>query len=459
MSTLERAIRRAASAFGVGLALQAIAGVALSADDYDVATHQLHLPTLTLGAATYSNVTVAVAGIISGPSGSTAGGNADVYDAGKRQLTVQTVNVGSTVYHNVVVRVSGPVTIGDASGVDQYDGQQLTIPFVQVGGTLRSNVVTAVGGVLQVAGGMPTGGPDTYSVQSGQLAIPAVLDVATHRVYTNVVVVPGKLFSAGGLYSTVHELVVHSFGGVGTSGGTDGAVPAGGLLLASDGNFYGLTNYGGDYNYGTVYRITPGGAESVLYAFSEDFLSKVNPDGANPVGTLIEGSDGYLYGNTGNGGQYLGGTVFRLMPNGPSVSPGAETLYSFLNQSPLDGAGPQCGLVAGPDGDFYGTTPSGGPDGAGTVFRVTPAGQESLLYDFTGTLNTMDGASTRGGLVLGQDGNFYGAATYSGPFAAHGGVFFRLTPGGTETLLHSFAGGTDGSWPFDTPVAASDGNF
>ncbi len=129
-----------------------------------------------------------------------------------------------------------------------------------------------------------------------------------------------------------------------------------------------------------------------------------------------------------------------------------NTIYSFSGGT--DGAYPALGrVVQGRDGLLYGVTWVGGASNLGTVFRVTMAGVETVLYDFDGT----HGASPIGGLILGTDGNFYGTTSAGG--AAGLGTLFRITPQGTLDVLHSFTGGDDAQGPVAPPVEASDGNF
>ncbi len=117
---------------------------------------------------------------------------------------------------------------------------------------------------------------------------------------------------------------------------------------------------------------------------------------------------------------------------------------------------PFAGLIQGRDGNFYGTTYQGGASGHGTVYKLTPSGIETVLYTFAG--GSSDGADPEAGLIQGRDGNFYGN-TYQGGASGLGTVF-KLTPSGTETVLHAFAGGSsDGANPSANLVQSSDGNL
>ena len=243
------------------------------------------------------------------------------------------------------------------------------------------------------------------------------------------------------------ESVLHSF----FDGLTDGGGPAGSLIQASDGNFYGTTPSGGANDVGTVFKITPAGTETVLYSFKG-----APADGAEEPGTpdgLIQASDGNFYGMTQLGGANGFGTVFEITPTGTET-----VLYSFKG-GPSDGAeAPGCpgSLIQAGDGNFYGMTDEGGANGFGTVFEITPAGVETVLYSFKG--GTVDGANPYDSLIQAQDGDFYGVTQRGG--TDNSGTVFKMTPSGTETVLHSFTGGaSDGAVPPGSLIQASDGNF
>ncbi|MDR3415693.1 MAG: hypothetical protein P4L83_05865, partial [Nevskia sp.] len=234
--------------------------------------------------------------------------------------------------------------------------------------------------------------------------------------------------------------VLHSFAGA------DGTAPRK-LTLGRDGNFYGAAFQGGSGGYGTVFRIAPDGAFNVLYSFTG------NPDGALPNGPLLEGSDGNFYGLTQAGGSsancsfYLApncGTVYKITPDGRET-----VLHSFAG-SPNDGALSDCGtcftsawgLVEGTDGNFYGITLQGGSyaqqncsAGCGTLFRITPEGEETVLHSFTGPWDPPnDGWGPSGSLVETSPGVFWGT-TQSG-VTGWGNVFKYTAPytGPTVTI-------------------------
>src|ERR1051325_1866386 len=141
--------------------------------------------------------------------------------------------------------------------------------------------------------------------------------------------------------------------------GTDGNSPEASLVQGSDGDFYGTTPLGGAHARGTVFKIDSTGNLTTLHSFSG-----FPTDGAAPIGGLGEGSDGNFYGTTASGGAFFQGTVFRMN------SPGATTVLHSFNTFLGEGAVPVAGLVQGSDGNFYGTTVLGGDQFQGTVFKI-----------------------------------------------------------------------------------------
>jgi uncharacterized protein (TIGR03437 family) len=221
--------------------------------------------------------------------------------------------------------------------------------------------------------------------------------------------------------------------------GSNGAGPAGGLIQATDGNYYGVTGGGGLSGDGTIYRLTPAGVLTTIYTFARS-------DGAYPGGGLIQGTDGNFYGVTSGGGSTGYGTVFKVTPGGVLT-----TLHSFTM---AEGYSPNAPLIQGTDGNFYGTTPEGGSGSLGSIFKITSAGAMTVLYSFYFTGES--GRDPFGGLVQGSDGNFYGVTQVGGP--AGFGTIFEITPSGTLTNLYTFSG-PDGSQPAAGLTLASDGNF
>jgi len=227
------------------------------------------------------------------------------------------------------------------------------------------------------------------------------------------------------------------------TGGTDGQTPQATLVLGLDGNLYGTTPYGGNVitgitsGLGTVFKITPLGKLTTLYSFTD------GADGARPFAGLVQGSDGNFYGTT----FYQAGTVFKLTPAGKLT-----TLFAFAGGT--NGTTPDAGLVQGADGDFYGTTEAGGADRSGTVFKISPAGKLTTIYAFTGGTDGGEPAAT---LVRGRDGEYYGTTPYGGSDAW--GTVFKVTSSGVMTTLYSFTDGSDGGYPPAGLIQGSDGNF
>ncbi len=255
------------------------------------------------------------------------------------------------------------------------------------------------------------------------------------------------------------------------AGCPDGSTPVAGLILGSNGNFYGTTETGGANNSsticyslgcGTVFEITPGGRLTTLYSF----CAQANcADGAFPLGGLVEGVNGHLYGTTYLGGANCAacGTVFELTPTGQLT-----TLHSFCSAANCaDGSSPYSELVLAHNGHFYGTTETGGlgvgggNPGYGTVFGITPAGVFTTVYNFCSLTKCYDGTDPYAGLIQGSDGYLYGATLASG--AHNDGTVFRLSLTGKLTTIHQFCSVNrdcpDGAEPVGGLLQATDGNF
>ena len=307
---------------------------------------------------------------------------------------------------------------------------------------------------------------------------------------------------AGGAYGygTVFKITtggklttIYSFCSSPQTGCPDGE-GATGLVQAANGDFYGTTLgggvAGGQHGFGTVFRITAGGKLTTLY----DFCSQTNcTDGSVPNG-LVQAANGDFYGTTGQSGANNAGTVFRITPAGTLT-----TLYSFCSQSGCpDGYDPLGNLVQATNGDFYGTTWGGGANnGTGTVFKITPAGTLTTLVTVGGypsgtliqaTNGDLYGTNSRGtvfkmtpggtlttlgtvccysyyGLVQATDGNFYGT-TYEGGANSCGGygcgTLFKMTPADTLTTLYNFCSQTnctDGDLPLAALMQATNGSL
>jgi uncharacterized repeat protein (TIGR03803 family) len=239
------------------------------------------------------------------------------------------------------------------------------------------------------------------------------------------------------------KTVLHSFGD-----GDDGANPIAAVVQASDGSLYGTTYYGGAFGQGSVFRISAAGDESTLYSFTG------GADGANSAAGLIEGTDGNLYGTTYYGGEANSGTVFRITPSGAE-----SVLHAFAGGA--DGAYVDVGVVQGSDGSFYGVTAGGGAGDVGTVFAITPGGDTTVLYSFAGGedgADPTDGANPSSRLIEAEDGLLYGTTFIGG--ANEVGTIFRISPAGEYAVVHSFGATETGPvYPDSALVQGRDGNF
>jgi len=254
--------------------------------------------------------------------------------------------------------------------------------------------------------------------------------------------------------------VLHAF-----AAGSDGAIP-GPLIRDAQGNLYGATRYGGitscgEDTCGTVFKISSTGKYTVLYRFTG------GSDGTDPVAGLVRDDKGNLYGTTqGNG--FIGGAsvVFKVTPKGQqTVLFNADVLDACCLDSPV---------ALDAQGNLYGMSPYGGQPncgvardqlGCGTLFKVSPSGKFTVLHVFKGK----DGIQPEGGVVLDAKGNIYGTAAYGGklkcdypgwgqPRGAGCGTIYKLDPSGKLTILHTFTGPGDGSYPLGL-IIDSTGNL
>jgi len=225
--------------------------------------------------------------------------------------------------------------------------------------------------------------------------------------------------------------------------GPDGFSPYANMTLGSDGNLYGTTLYGGNQSAigcsgigcGTVFKITPSGKFSLLYAFSG------GSDGQWPVGRLFQGINGNFYGTTGS-------TIFEITPAGKLTT---------LNSTPAGSI--EGGVVQTPDGTIYGTTSNGGSNNCGTIFKLVGK-KLTTLYNFCSQPNCADGNYPYGGLIQASDGNLYGTTNGGGPSA---GTAYEFIPPGTINTLYSFCSQSqcsDGAMPYGGGLLqATDGNI
>jgi uncharacterized repeat protein (TIGR03803 family) len=241
-------------------------------------------------------------------------------------------------------------------------------------------------------------------------------------------------------------------------GGSDGAEPGGTLMFDRAGNIYGTTTLGGETpncssaagdSCGTIFKISSGGAYKILYTLCA--LPNCS-DGAVPSAALIEDKQGNLYGTTEYGGStkcaFGCGVVFRVSPGG------VETVVHAFLGPPNDGSNPVSTLRADRVGDLYGTTEDGGTNNAGTLFKIAPDGREKILHVFG---SASDGGNPGAGVVVDTEGNLYGTTEFGGTYG--GGAVYKLAHGGTESVLYSFTGGSDGGDPSGSLVADQSGNL
>jgi uncharacterized repeat protein (TIGR03803 family) len=242
----------------------------------------------------------------------------------------------------------------------------------------------------------------------------------------------GHACDCGAVYrvvpSTQTESILYAFPGT-----PNGAAPEASVLRDSRGDFYGTTFSGGpNVIGGIVYRLSPSGVETVLHAFDD-----VTPDGYQPQAGLVGDSAGNLFGTTFFGGVFGFGTVFQIDPAGTYTA-----LYSF-GADPKDGIFPNSDMILDAAGNLYGTT-SRGQVNQGTVFKLSPAGVETILHSFEG--GSDDGAYPESSaLVADGEGNLYGVTQYGG--TSDKGVVYKLSRGEAFSVLYSFTGGADGGLP------------
>jgi len=254
----------------------------------------------------------------------------------------------------------------------------------------------------------------------------------------------------------------------------DGSFPYNSLVQGPDGTLYGETLEGGNPacaavpwggSCGTIFKIAPDGTFSTLHSFT-------GTDGWLPIGGLVLGSDGNLYGTTGWGGSTVvnslgSGTFFKITPAGTLT-----TLHEFCtgrddNGYCVGGGQPQTTLVQGSDGNFYGG--AGGGDttaGAGEIYSISPSGTFTLIYSFCPVSGCVDGAFPYAALVEGADGQYYGVTQSFGAYNYAGGTVFKVSTAGVLTTLHSFCqtlnsynSCTDGGYPTAALTIGGDGNF
>jgi uncharacterized repeat protein (TIGR03803 family) len=291
----------------------------------------------------------------------------------------------------------------------------------------------------------------------GAYPLAGVVEAANGDLYgtTSVGGAYGSANTGGTVFKITPEgtlTTLHSF--CAQNGCPDGELPQQGVVEVANGDLYGTTEVGGAYDEGTIFKITPGGTLTTLHSFCAQGGC---PDGEAPGG-LILATNGDLYGMTPFGGAHNGGTVFKITQAGT-----LSTLHNFCRKKGCtDGANPgESSLVQASNGDLYGTTFSGGAYGNGTLFEITLKGALTTLYSFCSPqIACADGAIPEGNLVQAIDGNLYGA-TYGGGLNHNiytGGTVFKSTLSGTVTTLYSFCPQgpcTDGDNPNPLLLATS----
>jgi uncharacterized repeat protein (TIGR03803 family) len=266
----------------------------------------------------------------------------------------------------------------------------------------------------------------------------------------------GNLYSATNCGGTDQDGYAYKITPTGTlntvynfTNGTTTGVPHGGVALGLDGNFYGTT-VGYAFTNGSIFKLTSSGTLTTICDLTTTNCG-AGADGAAPVWAVFpyEGQDGSLYSVGQLGGGTGHGTLYKISAAGK-----ISLIYSFCALAGCDdGADPNVPAQY-VDGNFYGTTIFGGTSNLGILYKITPTGKLTVLHNFAG--GTADGAYPQGVLTEGNDGNFYGVTNAGGTFNL--GTIFKITPSGKETILYNFDG-THGSLPGAGLTAASDGNL
>jgi uncharacterized repeat protein (TIGR03803 family) len=509
-------VRQQVRSLGWVLLLGLCAVASHAADIYNGT--ELSIPTLIIGAGTYSDVVVVPASILSVARGA-PNGSVDSYDPASGHLFIPSVSFGGTTYTNVTITVKTLVSIGSVTGVDTFNGTQIIIPTVQLlnGPVFNTGVVT-VGKIISAGGGMPNNIRDVFDLSNFELTIAAI--EYNGKIYTNAVVycayatvagegipVPSvvgdtqaaasaaltaiglavgtvtpqfsstvangdiisqsppagtdvlsataiNLIISSGTAPPPLESVLYSFGG--PSGNKDGLNPI--FLMQGPSpayTFYGTAPLGGPSNNGTVFQLTSAGKESTIYAFPVP-----NSGTYSPNGLIVDGS--LLYGTTASGGQQFmggsgGGSLFSLTTAGVE-----NQVYAFCgcidNLGYFEGIQPNGLILSG--SNFYGTTFTNGSNSSGTLFFVQPDGNGGVVYTFGA--GATDSQYPVGNLVQVQGNNettFYGAAQAGGAHGA-GTVFSVNSASGVESILYSFgASSHDAQEPESGLIRATNGNF
>lgn len=243
------------------------------------------------------------------------------------------------------------------------------------------------------------------------------------------------------------------------TGGNDGSFPHAGVIGDSKGNLYGVTSSGGANHSGVIFELSPPAKGETAWTQTTLYSFTGGNDGSNPQAALMMDAKGNLYGTTYSGGASGNGVVFELAHKKAKGTWTYRTLWSFTGGN--DGGVPAGSLSMDSAGNLYGSTTQGGTGVVGTVFELSPNGKkwsESVLYNFTGN---NDGGEPMGNVLIGQDGNLYGTTAGYGQF--NYGVVYKLTAQGGGnwgfSVLHAFAGGSDGEVPRDGLIQDANGTL
>lgn len=406
-------------------------------------------------------------------AGSTPGAsNLANFSTGNTATSFSTSGVGAGVYYIRILAANGAGTSGPSpdvalvvggGGCGAAPGASPSLSVSVSGSTVTFAWLPASGAaayVIQV--GSTPGAANLVTINAGNALSYTATGAPNGTYYARLVATNGcgtgpasnEVVAAVGGPAGATLAALHGFTGSPGDGSNWST-----LTQSSDGNFYGTSVTGGPFNNacgtnlqgcGLLFRLTPSGAFTVLYTFFGT-IADHNAQPIYPYGALTQASDGNFYGTTSEGP-----SVFRMTPSG------AFTQLTFL------GGGSYSKLVQGADGALYGTTALGGPGtcsadrsavcfpqagNSGTVFKVTTGGALTTLHTFTGGA---DGAKPYGGIILGNDGSFYGTTQTGG---AGFGTIYKIRSDGTFTTLYAFTGGADGAYPYAALTQGSDGTF
>jgi uncharacterized repeat protein (TIGR03803 family) len=390
-------------------------------------TGSLSISVQVSGPGLASTIPITISGTTATVQVSPASGLAPGTYAGQLTLLVcsdvaclhQLGNSPLVITYSIDVMVPPPPTVGgNVSGLN--DGQSVTL--LNNGGDALS--VVSNGGFVFSKPLAAGGGAYAVTVQSHTAGIKCTIGNGSGTAGTS------DVTNVAVSCATGTETTLYAFGSY-----LDGSNPRAGLIMDSAGNLYGTTSSAGALGHGTVFKMTPAGAETTLYSFAGG-----TADGGSPYSGLIMDGAGNLYGSTQFGGPNDDGTVFKVTPTG------TETVLHSFTGGTTDGLNPWGGVVMDGAGNLYGTTRYGGAPGPGTVYKIAPDGTESLLYSF----DAVNGANPGAALIIDSAGNLYGTTVNNGGNGAGSGAVFKVTPAGAITDLYSFMGTNPGVTNYGT---------